>query len=391
MSGKCSVAILEARAARRACSSSGLLLRKCSIDGISRDAETSCSLADVSGGLGIHHKDSSPLDVVERSGFRPRGAIDHGLHAGLVDGAVSAGDGKACQYIAQLADIAGPGTCGKTRDGSWRDFAIWIDSTEQVVNDGIEVIAIAKSRQGHLERIEAIEQIGPEVPFGDGLIKAGVRGGDEKDIDLGSEAANGAHGPVVKQAQEHGLQRDRHVADLVQEECASVSLLDESDCAVASRPGESAFGITKEFGLDQAFGQGRAIDGDEGAGSSAGDMGVASELLLAGTGFTANEDRHLARCRGLDLTDDGPHCRILGDESGGCTSEVTLKRLSCPRRLFPRSRRVRDLAAFKFGCQALDVAISDRLASPSMQHHYGADAGAFVLDEIEARVWKQLL
>src|SRR4051794_23184951 len=35
--------------------------------------------------------------------------------------------------------------------------------------------------------------------------------------------------------------------------------------------------------------------------------------------------------------------------------------------------------------------MSDQLASSRMQHHDSADAGAFVLDEIEARVRKQLL
>jgi hypothetical protein len=33
-----------------------------------------------------------------------------------------------------------------------------------------------------------------------------------------SDPTNWAHGPVVEQAQKHGLQRDGHVTDLVEEE-----------------------------------------------------------------------------------------------------------------------------------------------------------------------------
>ena len=202
-------------------------------------------------------------------------------------------------------------------DGRRCDFAIWIDRAKQMVNDGVEVAAITKSRQRHLQRIEAIEQVGAEAPLGNGLVEAGVGSGDEKDIDLGSDAANGAHGPVVKQAQKHGLQRDGHVADLVEKERAAVSLLDESNCATAPCAGECAVSIAEELGLDQAFGKGGAIDGDEGAGSSAGGMGVAGELFLAGTGLAADQDRHLACCRGLNLPDNGSHRRIAGDEAGG--------------------------------------------------------------------------
>jgi hypothetical protein len=94
-----------------------------------------------------------------------------------------------------------------------------------MVNDGVEVDAITEFRQRHLQGIEAIEQVGAEAPFGNGLVEASVRSGDEKDIDLGSDAADRAHGTIVKQAQKHGLQRDGHVADLVKEERAAVGSL----------------------------------------------------------------------------------------------------------------------------------------------------------------------
>jgi hypothetical protein len=118
-------------------------------------------------------------------------------------------------------------------------------------------------------------------------------------------------------------------------------------------------------------------------------MGVAGELFLAGTGLTADEDRHLPCCRSLDLTDNGSHRRIAGDKAGGRAPNLVLKMLRSGRQIFARVRRTSSLSAFKCGFQFLNVAIGDWQAPPSMQHHYSADAGGFVLDEIEARVRKQ--
>src|SRR5258707_7610225 len=196
-----------------------------------------------------------------------------------------------------------------------------------MVNDGREVAAITEPRQRHLQGIESIEQVGAEAPLGNGLVEASVRSGDQEDVDLGSDAPNGAHGPVVKQTQEHGLQRDGHVADLVKEQRAAVSLLDESNCATTPRAGECAVSIAEELGLDQAFGKGGAIDGDEGAGPPAGSMGVAGELFLAGTSLTADKDRHLARGRGLDLPDNGSHRRVTGNEARVRAPDIVLKKL----------------------------------------------------------------
>src|SRR5260221_4489491 len=225
-----------------------------------------------------------------------------------------------------------------------------------MVNDGLEVAAITEPRQRHLQGIEAIEQVGAEAPLGNGLVEVSVRSGDQEDIDLGSDAPNRAHGPVVKETQKAGLQRDGHVADLVKEQRAAVSLLDESDCAAAPRAGERAISIAEELGLDQAFGKGSAIDGDEGADPPAGGMGVAGELFLARTGLTADEDRHLACCCSLDLTDNGPHRRIAGDEGGGRAPNVVLGIL--------RSRRLSATNSRSCGVQ-MRVSTSERRARRS--------------------------
>src|SRR5258708_1766564 len=240
---------LTMAAARTTLFRSRRILLQNTIDGISRDPETPCGFADVAGGLGVDGEDAGALDILQRAGGLVRRLADHGRDGGLVDEAVGGGEGEACQHIAQFADVAGPGTRGEMSDRRRCDFVIRIDSAQQMVNDGFEVAAITESRQRHLQGIEAIEQVGTEAPLGNGLVEAGVGSGDQEDIDLGSDAANGAHGPVVKQAQKHGLKRDGHVADLVKEQRAAVRLLDEPDWSTAPRAGERAVSVTEELGL----------------------------------------------------------------------------------------------------------------------------------------------
>src|ERR1700692_4685311 len=99
-------------------------------------------------------------------------------------------------------------------------------------------------------------------------------------------------------------------------------------------------------------------------------MGVAGELFLAGTGLTADEDRHLACCRSLDLTDNGSHRRVAGGEAGGRAPHLVTNMLRARRQTFARVRRTRSLAAFKCGFPFLNFAIGYWQAPPSMQHHY---------------------
>ena len=79
---------------------------------------------------------------------------------------------KRASILRSSRMLPGHGTCGEMSDGRRCDFVIWIDSAEQMVNDGVEVAAITESRQRHLEGIEAIEQVGAEAPFGNGLVEA---------------------------------------------------------------------------------------------------------------------------------------------------------------------------------------------------------------------------
>jgi len=87
------------------------------------------------------------------------------------------------------------------------------------------------------------------------------------------------------------------------------------------RAGECAVGIAEQLGLDQAVGECGAIDRDEGARASAGGVGMARQLFLAGAGLAADQDRHLAGGCAFDAPHDGEDGRVLCDEAwilAGC-------------------------------------------------------------------------
>ena len=70
----------------------------------------------------------------------------------------------------------------------------------------------------------------------------------------------------------------------------------------------------EQLGFDQAIGECRAIDRDEGAPPSAGGMGMAGQLFLAGAGFAADKDRHLAHRRAFKPSHNSRNRRISGYE-----------------------------------------------------------------------------
>src|ERR1700759_3237157 len=126
--------------------SSGRLLSKRPVDGVSGDAEPPRGFADISGGFGIHHKDASALDIVQRPGLDVRRSNGHALSIGFGDAAIGCREREARQYISKLAYVSGPGPGGELCDCRRRDLAIRIDSVEQMSNNGIKVVAIAESR-----------------------------------------------------------------------------------------------------------------------------------------------------------------------------------------------------------------------------------------------------
>ena len=67
---------------------------------------------------------------------------------------------------------------------------------------------------------------------------------------------------LLEDAKYLGLQRQRHVADLVEEQRAAVALLEFADMTAVGS-GERTFFMTEQFALQQVLRNGGAVEGEE--------------------------------------------------------------------------------------------------------------------------------
>ena len=111
--------------------------------------------------------------------------------------------------------------------------------------------------------IEAVQQVGAEAAVGDQRFQVLVGGGDHAHVDADQFAPADAEELALGQhAQQARLQRQRHVADLVEEQRAAVGLLEAADVA-ALRTGEGAGLVAEQFAFQQLRRNRRGVEGDE--------------------------------------------------------------------------------------------------------------------------------
>jgi hypothetical protein len=90
-----------------------------------------------------------------------------------------------------------------------------------------------------------------------------VRGADDARVDRDRLApADALDHPLLQEAQQLDLQRQRDVADLVEEQGAALRQLDLAGRGL-DRAGEGAALVAEQLGLEQVLGDGGAVDGDE--------------------------------------------------------------------------------------------------------------------------------
>src|SRR5262249_24062993 len=106
---------------------------------------------------------------------------------------------------------------------------------------GKVVAALAQRRQVDGEDVQPVVQVWPELPLLRPRLEVAVGGGDQPHV--GADrlvAADALERLLLQDAQQLGLQRQRHVADLVQEQRAAADLLELAD-ALAVGAGEGPF------------------------------------------------------------------------------------------------------------------------------------------------------
>jgi hypothetical protein len=82
------------------------------------------------------------------------------------------------------------------------------------------------------EDAQAVVQVGPKLLLGQPCFQVAVSGRDEPHVGLDRlVAADALERLLLQQAQDFGLQRQRHVANLVKEQGAAAHLLEFADAA----------------------------------------------------------------------------------------------------------------------------------------------------------------
>ena len=132
-----------------------------------------------------------------------------------------------------------------------------------------------------------------------------------------SRVAGRAHRPhlaLLQHAQELDLQRERHVTDLVEQQCAAVGRLEQA-AVIANGAGERALGVAKELRLEQRLGDRTAVHRVEltlrpGARTVDG----LREELLAGTALAGDEHARVALRHETRLGEQVLHLRAARDD-----------------------------------------------------------------------------
>src|SRR5512143_2026425 len=143
-----------------------------------------------------------------------------------------------------------------------------------------------------------------------------VGGGDEPDVDLAAlVAAHGTDDLVFDDPEQFGLERQAHVADLVEEDGAALGFLEDAFLG-GDGAGECAAHVAEQLGLKQRLGDGGAVDGYKGhvpAGAVVVDD--PGKELFAGPGLAKQKDAAPGIGDLPDLVQDGFERGALADDA----------------------------------------------------------------------------
>ncbi len=135
---------------------------------------------------------------------------------------------------------------------------------EEMLGEQRDVVAaFAQRRQVQAHDIEAVQQVGAEFAAFGFRVEVLVGRGDHAHVDADQlAAADAVELAVGEHAQQARLQRQRHVADLVEEQRAAIGLLEAAGVA-ARGAGERAGLVAEQFRFEQFGRNRRGVERDE--------------------------------------------------------------------------------------------------------------------------------
>jgi hypothetical protein len=165
--------------------------------------------------------------------------------------------------------------------------------------------ARAQGRHHDVDHRQSIVEVLTELTEPDHLAEIAVGGRHDAHVDLERpRAADPLEALLLEHAQELGLARQRHLADLVEEERALVGRLEAAHLSLG-RAGERALLVAEQLRLDERLGQRGAVDRDECLPPPAtGAVHRARHHLLAAARLAGEQHRGVGRA---DLGDERQH------------------------------------------------------------------------------------
>ncbi len=238
-------------------------------------------------------------------------------------------DGQTLHQIVQFTHIARPRVLLQGSHGIRRNrhaVTLFTRQLGQKVLHQHRHIFRAGPQRRHVNRkhIEAVVEVGAETAILNALLKILVGGGNHPHVGgLRTGTAHPFKAALLQYPQQLHLHGQRHVADLIQKQCAARCQFKTATTG-ADGAGECALFMPEQLGLQQLRRNGTAVHRHKRPlGARRGAMNAAGNHFLASTGFTQNEDRgitarHLRhqpanRMHGRTGADDrGRIVRVLG-------------------------------------------------------------------------------
>ena len=198
---------------------------------------------------------------------------------------------RALHRVPQFANVAGPCVGCKHVEHLRLDVNARTVLGCKGFNQNANVsFAVAQRRQLYRKHREPVIQIFAEQLLLVQRFKIGVRGGDNAYIDFEIViAAQSLHFTLFEKAQDFALERQGHIADLIQKECAAVGGVDAPDPRLHGTR-KRAFGVAEQFRFQKRLGNGGAVDDGKGVLCAWADhMDCLRDQVLARTAFAGDE------------------------------------------------------------------------------------------------------
>ncbi len=196
----------------------------------------------------------------------------------------------------EFADVSGPVVLLEEAEGFGVDagggnaVCLGVSPDEEVYEGGDIVAAFAECGEVDGDNIKSVEEVFAKAAGGDFVLEVNIGGGDNADVDAdGTSIADAFEFVFLENAKEFDLKLVADAVDFVEEDGAAVSGF-EATGAIFDSAGEGAFGVSEEFAFEEAFGEGAAVDADEGAGGAGAEfVECASDEFFAGASFAREE------------------------------------------------------------------------------------------------------